>query len=249
MVKNRFKKIMKRSFGIVLAVMICMSLFAGTAMAADIEGTTTAETVAVESAEPESAAIETIESVSEAEETTEESAEAEETAEETTAVEVSAEESEETSSTSEETEAIAESEENTSRLDEITEAETTEAVAETETTAETEAAVEVPEETTEASTEETKEAEPVDIYACDRDPADFAGVDLSSMRLIVVTGDAGIFVDDSVIISSFGDVYLLQFSDVETARKAYCYYLDKAVIVEADSAISACEGEGTPRNT
>ena len=66
-------------------------------------------------------------------------------------------------------------------------------------------------------------------------------LDFSSMRILVGTTDETIFVDPSVIVSSYNDLYLLQFDDVKTAMYAYAYYKDKAEFVEVDSRVSIAD--------
>ena len=101
----------------------------------------------------------------------------------------------------------------------------------------------------EKETEEEKETgaedeEEKDPYGYETfDSSALAGLDFSSKRLIVATADAGIFVENESIIDSYGYIYLLQFEDVETAMKAYVYYLYKAEIVDIDTGIQICEGE------
>ena len=106
-----------------------------------------------------------------------------------------------------------------------------------ETTTE-EASVIPEEDTTEASseTETETQAEIVDIYASDFDFSSVDGIDFSSGRLIVA-GDDSIFIDRSVIVSSYDGMYILQFTDIETAKRAYGYYSDKAAMVIVDTPI------------
>lgn len=109
---------------------------------------------------------------------------------------------------------------------------------EDDTDAETE--IETEEETTEAEEETTVE----DIYGmADYDFSSLSGIDFSSKRLLIETSNPSIFVENESIISSYGDVYLIQYEDEETAMKAYAYYVDKAYIVEVDAGIQICEGE------
>ena len=97
---------------------------------------------------------------------------------------------------------------------------------------------------TEAGEETTEEEEVKDPYGFETfDASLLAGMDFSSMRLIVATSNPAIFVDNESVIASFGMVYLLQFEDIETAMKAYVYYMDKADIVDIDMGIQICEGE------
>ena len=121
--------------------------------------------------------------------------------------------------------------------EETTEKSTTEeTTVEETTTEETEAASE--EDTTETSNEVETEtpAEVVDIYASDFDCSSIEEIDFSSGRLLVA-GDESIFVDRDVIVSSYDGLYILQFTDIETARRAYGYYSDKADMVIVDTAI------------
>ncbi len=107
-----------------------------------------------------------------------------------------------------------------------------------ETESVSEAATEEPtEEPTEDSTEvETETEEAVDIYASDFDFSSIEGIDFSSGRLLIA-GDDSIFVDRDVIVSSYDGVYILQFTDIETAKRAYGYYSDKAAMVIVDTAV------------
>ena len=145
------------------------------------------------------------------------------------------------SSAEEETESATETETETVAEEETTKEEEQEALTEVETETEIEEESSEPEKETE-KTEETEEA--ADKYGLeDFNPASLAGIDFSSMRLIIATADDSIFVEDESIIGSFGNIYLLQFEDVETAMKAYTYYLDKVDIVDIDTGIQICEGE------
>ena len=94
------------------------------------------------------------------------------------------------------------------------------------------------EDTTEVASEPTTEVqeEIVDIYASDFDFSSVEGIDFSSGRLLVA-GDDSIFVDRDVIVSSYDGLYILQFTDIETAKRAYGYYSDKAAMVIVDTAI------------
>lgn len=70
-----------------------------------------------------------------------------------------------------------------------------------------------------------------------------SGLDFSSARLIIGTRDPSVFVDRTVIISELNGLYLLQFSDPETARKACAYYSRYADIAEPDTKVMAVNGE------
>ena len=133
---------------------------------------------------------------------------------------------------------IEESESTEDIQEETSETITEETTVEETTTEETEAASE--EDTTEASveteTETETQAEVVDIYASDFDFSSIEGIDFSSGRLLIA-GDDSIFVDRDVIVSSYDGLYILQFTDIETAKRAYGYYSDKAAMVIVDTAI------------
>ena len=98
--------------------------------------------------------------------------------------------------------------------------------------------------------EEPQEAEPeteegtADPYFIEgEDYQSFLGLDYSSGRLIIGTDDPSVFADGSVIISSYRNLYMLQFTDIETTMKAYVYYLQKAELVEIDGAAMAVNDE------
>lgn len=136
---------------------------------------------------------------------------------------------------------IIEESESTKNLQEDTE-ETTEKITTEETTVEemtTEGTtIAFEEDTTKAfvETETETQAEVVDIYASDFDLSSIEEIDFSSGRLLVA-GDDSIFVDRDIIISSYDGLYILQFTDIETAKRAYGYYSDKADMVIVDTAI------------
>ena len=66
-------------------------------------------------------------------------------------------------------------------------------------------------------------------------------VDFRSCRLIVMTENPSIFPENAPILSSYNDVFLLQFENEEMTKEAYQYYLDLADLVETDSGIRICE--------
>lgn len=61
-----------------------------------------------------------------------------------------------------------------------------------------------------------------------------AGMDFSSKRLLVGTGDPSIIVKDAEVISSYDGVYLLGFQNVTKTKAAYTYYNKTADFVEPD---------------
>lgn len=214
-------------------------LFEDTIMLEEEETVETAEETPAETVSAEETAAEE-EQTTAAETAEEPSVPAEK---ETAAEEEPAEEAETETTVEAETGTETETETEAAIADEEAEEETT-ASEEEETTeeAETTAEAETTEAETEEETEDSKEAS--DPYGMENfDPASLAGIDFSSMRLIIATADDSIFVENESIIGSFGDIYLLQFEDVETAMKAYTYYRDKADIVDVDTGIQICEGE------
>lgn len=167
----------------------------------------------------------------ETEETTEETTGemTETTTEEITEVEESS--VEETSETT--TEEITETEETSETMTE-TETEVTEAtteVIETEEVTEevTEETVEETSETEEASSEETTEEETTTKEI--RKETEYPGVDISdidtddilSMRLLIA-GTSKMLEEDTHVISSYNDTYILQFDTITKTAKAYVYY-------------------------
>lgn len=175
----------------------------------------------------------------ETEETTEETTEemTETTTEEITEVEESS--VEETSETT--TEEVTETEE-TSEIMTETETEVTEAtteVIETEEVTE-EVTEETVEETTEKITEETSETEEESSEETTeeetttkeiRKETEYPGVDISdidtddilSMRLLIA-GTSKMLEEDTHVISSYNDTYILQFDTITKTAKAYVYY-------------------------
>ena len=66
-------------------------------------------------------------------------------------------------------------------------------------------------------------------------------LDFSSCRLMVGAKDRSFFFDESVIVSDYNGLYLLQFEEEETAKEAYLYYAGKAEFVEVDTGIGTAE--------
>ncbi|MBQ9032768.1 MAG: S8 family serine peptidase, partial [Parasporobacterium sp.] len=110
--------------------------------------------------------------------------------------------------------------------------------------AEEDAESEEPLEPEETAVEEDPAEAAADPYADSLyDAAAFYDLDFSSGRLIVGTYDPSIFSDPEVILSELNGLYLLQFSDVQTAQKAYAYYLSRAELVEIDSRSLSVDSE------
>ena len=66
---------------------------------------------------------------------------------------------------------------------------------------------------------------------------DTSGIDFSTGRLIVATDDASLLENNDAVISSYNNVYLLQYDTEEAARDAYAELYGRADIVEADSSV------------
>ena len=66
-------------------------------------------------------------------------------------------------------------------------------------------------------------------------------VEFASCRLLVRAKDASIFPEDAPILSSYNDLYLLQFADEQQTEEACRYYQELAEMVEADVGILVCE--------
>lgn len=73
---------------------------------------------------------------------------------------------------------------------------------------------------------------------------DTTGIDFSSCRLLVVTRNADVqaeLTQNEGLLSSYNDVFLLQFASEEEARSAYQHFWNIADIVEVDSGICIAE--------
>lgn len=102
-----------------------------------------------------------------------------------------------------------------------------------------------------ASAEGTAQAAPEDprtLYAdTGISPEQLYKLDFRSKRILVGTEHADVFVDPSVVVSSYKNTYLLQFPDEATARAAYAYYFPRVDFIEVDTGIGIARPEdGTP---
>ena len=87
-----------------------------------------------------------------------------------------------------------------------------------------------------------REISPEILYATNLSPTRILqNLDFSAKRIFVGTEDESIFTDPSVIVSSCNGLYLLQFENEETAKRAYVYYYDKAELVDVDNEIQIAE--------
>lgn len=70
--------------------------------------------------------------------------------------------------------------------------------------------------------------------------------DFVTKRLVLLTEDASLILNESDIIGQYDNVYLLEFPTVEQAMNAYSYFQEKGQAVEPDVMIqTASESEGT----
>lgn len=108
--------------------------------------------------------------------------------------------------------------------------------AETQTQAQAQPEAEAPASQPEAVTS-AKAGEKVDTSAYD-------GMDFSSARLLVGTGDASVVTGDrDNILSSYDGLYLIQYPDAQAAKEAYAGYVRTADFVDIDNAsLSAADG-------
>ena len=258
MSKNRFKKICTKAAGILLSVMVFSTAFSSMVMADEVPVASVNEQTIEYSEEQVPESVESS-SASEEETTKQEEivfdsilTEKEESTDiqPETAPEETAEESEdETAAAEEETEL--QEEESSVAVEENQDTEVDipaeEMSQEVETAPETEPETEPEDETASESETEPEtdlQEDQQDPYGDVKDSVDqLSGMDFSSMRLIIATSDDSIFVEPESVIGSFGDIYLLQFTDEETAMKAYLYYQNKADLVDVDTGIQICEGE------
>ena len=76
------------------------------------------------------------------------------------------------------------------------------------------------------------------------DTSAYDGMDFSSARLLVGTGDASVVTGDrDNILSSYDGLYLIQYPDAQAAKEAYAGYVRTADFVDVDNAsLSAADG-------
>lgn len=94
---------------------------------------------------------------------------------------------------------------------------------------------------TEQTVPEEKSGEVTATFDQAYDGVDTEGLDFSSCELLIATEDAGIFTEDTEVVSGYDGVYLTRYPNAETAKNAYTYYYDKADFVDVNSVIKASE--------
>ena len=67
------------------------------------------------------------------------------------------------------------------------------------------------------------------------------GIDFSTKRLLVRTGDVSIFTWDTSVLSEYDGVYLLEFASADEAMSAYTYYYGLAEFVDPDLVMYAAD--------
>ena len=123
--------------------------------------------------------------------------------------------------------------------------ETTEEVTEGTTESATEAVTEETAEKTE-ETEESEESAPVEViptFDTFYDGVSVAGLDFSSCELLIATDDAGIFTQDTEVVSEYNGIYLTRYPDATQTMNAYSYYYTRAALVEVNTSIKASDEE------
>lgn len=71
-----------------------------------------------------------------------------------------------------------------------------------------------------------------------------AGMDFSSMELLIETDDTAIFTWDTTVVSEYNGVYLTRYSSIEETACAYAYYSVKASYVSPNSVFSVSDTTG-----
>ena len=189
-------------------------------------------TVSFEVPEPESETESETESTEEVSETSEEEtseSESEETSESTKTTTESVSETVETEEDTEEIteESLEETAEETS--EEITEEDSEETEEDTSDETSDETSEDVTDETEETSSEETTEEESTAEEV--KKETEYPGVDISGIDTddilstsIFIAGTSEMLKEDTHVISSYNDTYILQFNSVTETAKAYAYY-------------------------
>lgn len=68
--------------------------------------------------------------------------------------------------------------------------------------------------------------------------------DFASMRLVVVTDDKTKIPNESDVIGSYGDLYLIQFTSIQQTMNAYVHFKDLGLSVEPDMTIQVANKDG-----
>ena len=129
-----------------------------------------------------------------------------------------------------------------------------------ETTTETEVEIETTVETTENEIETAMETETkneveteletrVSPFECldlssGLSESELAEIDFSSKRLFVAAKEA-VIIDPEHVLSSYADVYLLQYETEAQAKYAYSYYYGRSEFVDVDTVISIADGNNS----
>ena len=80
-------------------------------------------------------------------------------------------------------------------------------------------------------------------------PEDLSETDFASRRLLVMALNETQILDNEMILETYGDIYLIEYSSVEDCMAAYIYYLNEAEAVEPDSVMEIASDQNNNNNT
>jgi uncharacterized surface anchored protein len=90
--------------------------------------------------------------------------------------------------------------------------------------------------------EDTSAKEETKTVLADTENADQYDLkDFESKRLVLLTNDKNVIIDQEHIIGEYDNIYLLQYESDTDARKYYSYYVSKALAVEPDKTIETAD--------